>query len=96
MAKEGERLAAALRYEPGEQEAPTVVAAGRGWLAERIVARARECGIPEYRDEELAAALVRLAVGSEIPPELYAAVAEVIAFVYAADARAGRRRRTFP
>lgn len=83
-----ERAAVALRYVAGETEVPRVVAAGRGALAERILARARECGVPVHEDPELAAALLHVDVGGEIPPELYLAVAEVLAFILAAEARA--------
>lgn len=70
------RRAAALRYD-GEG-APSVVAAGRARLAERIEQAARDAGVPVREDAELAAALAALDVGTEIPPELYAAVAEAL------------------
>ncbi len=88
---EKRRAAAALRYVAGEQEAPEVVAAGRGRVAEQLLAAARRHGIPVYENAELAAALVRLDVGSEIPEELYLAVAEVLAFVFALESRAAGR-----
>lgn len=82
------KAAVALRYVAGEQEAPEVLAAGRGRLAERLLDAARRHGVPVYEDPELAAALARLDVGAEIPPELYLAVAEVLAFVFTLEARA--------
>ncbi|MBO9533278.1 MAG: EscU/YscU/HrcU family type III secretion system export apparatus switch protein [Solirubrobacteraceae bacterium] len=70
------KRAAALSYEGGV--APTVVAAGSGAVAERIEQTAREAGVPVQSDGPLAEALARLPVDSEIPPELYRAVAEVL------------------
>jgi flagellar biosynthesis protein len=71
---------AALRY-TGDG-APQVVAAGRGHVAATILARAREAGVPVHRDPELADGLARLALGSEVPPEMWTAVAEVLAWAY--------------
>ena len=81
-----DRRAAALRYDGAG--APVVVAAGRARLAEKIADVAREAGVPVREDAELAAALAALDVGTQIPPELYAAVAEAI--VWAASL-SGRR-----
>ena len=85
------RRAAALRYVAGEMLAPEVVAAGEGAVAERIVALAREHGIPIHEHRELAALLTRLPPASAVPPELYRAVAEVIAFLLRTDAQARSR-----
>ena len=70
------KRAAALRYTG--TAAPTVVAAGSGAAAERIEQAARDAGVPVTNDGPLAEALSRLPVDSEIPPELYRAVAEVL------------------
>lgn len=70
------KRAAALRYTG--TAAPTVVAAASGEAAERMEALAREHGVPVTSDGPLADALSRLPVDSEIPPELYRAVAEVL------------------
>lgn len=82
------RLAAALQYKPGEEEAPRVVASGKGITAENIIARAREAGLPIEEDPALAGVLCRLEVGRVIPPELYEAVAKVLAFLVYADRQA--------
>ncbi|HEX7083903.1 MAG TPA: EscU/YscU/HrcU family type III secretion system export apparatus switch protein [Gaiellaceae bacterium] len=82
------RSAAALRYEGGS-EAPTVVAAGRGHVAERILAAAREASVPVREDRLLAEALAALEVGTEVPAELYRAVAEALVWAY----RLGGRHR---
>jgi flagellar biosynthesis protein len=75
------RRAAALRYVAGETEAPTVVATGEGVLAERIIALARDHGIPVHESPDLVRLLTQLPPESAIPTELYRAVAEVIAFL---------------
>jgi flagellar biosynthesis protein len=78
---EARRTAAALRYEPGG-EAPRVVASGRGPVAERILELAREAGIPVREDPLLSEALESLELASEVPAELYAAVAEALVWAY--------------
>ena len=73
--------AIALRYTEGEA-VPTVAAAGDGVIAERILERARELGIPIHEDPELVEAMARLRQGDAIPESLYLAVAQVIAWVF--------------
>ena len=75
------RAAAALRYDPGMDAVPRVVAAGRGALAARIEKAARAAGVPVYRDPQLAWTLAGLGLNREIPPALYQVVAQVIAWV---------------
>lgn len=74
------KTAVALGYEPGD-EAPRIIAAGKGELAERIIERAREADIPLHKDEKLAGTLSKLDIGETIPPELYSVVAEILVFV---------------
>lgn len=74
--------AAAIRYDQDKNNAPEVLAAGMGKTAEKIIELARENGIPVYEDPVLASALSKVNPGEEIPPELYALVAEVLAFIY--------------
>lgn len=81
------RKAVALRYDPGHDAAPRVVAKGAGLLADRIVELARQHGVHVHEDPELAALLSRLQVDADIPEELYRAVAEVLAFVYRLNRR---------
>ena len=81
------RRAAALRYEQGRDRAPRVVASGEGHMADRILALAYEHGVPVQHDPALATALTQLELDREIPPELFAAVAEVIGFLYRMQAR---------
>ena len=76
-----DRRAAALSYEPG-QTAPTLIASGRGHVADAILAAAAEAGIPVREDPLLVEALGTLELGSTIPPELYRAVAEALVWAY--------------
>lgn len=62
--------------------APSVSATGQGEIAERIIALAKEHNVPIRHDPDLVTLLAQLDVGQMIPPELYALVAEVLAFVY--------------
>ncbi len=74
--------AVALRYKPGEDTAPRLTAKGKGNVAERIVELARKNGVPIRQDRNLVEVLSRLDLEQEIPPEVYRAVAEILAFVY--------------
>ena len=74
--------AAALKYDPDDGPVPKIVAQAKGELAKRIVEIALENDIPIYKDEHLVEKLLELDYYSEIPPELYKAVAEVIVYVY--------------
>jgi flagellar biosynthesis protein len=76
------RRAAALRYEAGSDQAPRVVAAGSGVVAERILAEARAAGVPIRDDAALAEALAGLDLGAQVPESLYRAVAESLAWAY--------------
>lgn len=84
--------AVALGYDPATMASPQVVATGQGEIAERIIALARQHGVPIKEDPDLVAVLAALDVGSAIPPELYQAIAEVLAFVYRLNAAQGHRR----
>ena len=76
------RRAVALGYDAEKDEAPRVLASGQGSVAERILAVAKEYGILIREDPMLAAALSTVDLDTTIPPELYAVVAEVLAYVY--------------
>lgn len=87
MAKEENKKikqAIALEYDPAD-EAPRVIASGRGELAERIIEKAKEADVPVHRDDKLADTLSRLEIGDMIPPELYEVVAEILVFVDSMD-----------
>ena len=83
--------AAALHYDPLKGEPPQVLATGRGHMAEEIVRAAKEHGIPLYEYAGLVEALAQLDVSEHIPRELYAVVAEVLAYVYRVDAESKKR-----
>ena len=82
-----------LRYQPQVYEAPQVVASGAGAVADRIVRLAQDHNIPIHEDSDLVSLLAQLDIGAIIPAELYAAVAEVLAFVYRLKLRAEQRER---
>ncbi|MEG0777462.1 MAG: EscU/YscU/HrcU family type III secretion system export apparatus switch protein [Oscillospiraceae bacterium] len=73
-----DKKAAALRYDPGNDMAPVVIASGYGTVAENIINIAEQEGIPVYRDDSISSMLCMLDVGKNIPPDLY----EIIAKVY--------------
>ncbi|PHV71126.1 flagellar biosynthesis protein FlhB [Sporanaerobium hydrogeniformans] len=75
-----ERKAAALSYNE-EMTAPTVVASGKGKVAENILKEAEKHGVPVYQDNKLATILTEIEVGNQIPAELYELVAKIMVFV---------------
>ena len=74
------KKAVALAYTKGEQ-APKVVASGKGHMAEKIIDKANESDVPIHEDAKLADSLSTLEVGEYIPPELYEVVAEILVYV---------------
>ena len=78
------KRAAALRYDTGGQ-APKVTASGQGLVAERILEVAREAGVPIRSDAALTEALTALEIGTEVPEEMWQAVAEALAWAYRLD-----------
>ncbi len=82
--KTKQKQAIALSYDP-EQDAPKVVASGKGALADKIIEKAKEADVPVHRYDKSADTLSRLEIGDAIPPELYEAVAEILVFVDAMD-----------
>lgn len=84
-------LAVALAYAPGDA-APRVVAKGRGLIAEEIIARAREHGVYVHESPELVALLAQVDLDDRIPPALYVAVAELLAWLYRVEREGGGAR----
>ncbi len=78
------KVSVALQYNPGEQ-APKIIASGRGAIAEKIIEKAKEADVPLYEDSKLANTLSKLEIGDMIPPELYNVVAEILVFVDECD-----------
>lgn len=85
-----QKKAIALNYDD-KYEAPIVTAAGMGYVADKIIEKAKENDVPIVVNEEMANLLNNVEVGDSIPEELYGAVAEIIAFVMSVDKKLDRR-----
>ncbi|MDF2573066.1 MAG: FlhB domain protein [Sporomusa sp.] len=83
--------AVALTYDEHENNAPRVVAKGTGVVAGKILSSAKEHGIPIYQNKTLTGMLMAVELDREVPPELYQAVAEVLAYIYRLDQRLGKK-----
>lgn len=81
-------LAVALAYRTGDA-APKVVASGSGAIAETIIERAREAGVYVHESTELVALLMKVDLDQRIPPQLYVAVAELLAWLYQVESGGG-------
>jgi flagellar biosynthesis protein len=79
--------AVALRYDHDAGAAPKVTASGQGEIARRIIDTAHAAGIDIVEDPDLLEILGRVPIGEEIPPELFQAVAEILAFIYRINGR---------
>jgi flagellar biosynthesis protein len=73
--------AVALKYEPEKNNAPRVVAAGSGYMAQRILQVAVENDIAVYHDDSAATLLSKLDLGQEVPPELYQIVVNIYIYL---------------
>ncbi|MBW1698334.1 MAG: EscU/YscU/HrcU family type III secretion system export apparatus switch protein [Deltaproteobacteria bacterium] len=80
--KSGRKKAVALRYRPEKDSAPKVTAKGSGRVADKIIELAKMYGIPVKDDPDLIEVLSKLDIDEQIPPRVYIAVAELLAFVY--------------
>jgi flagellar biosynthesis protein len=87
------KSAIAIRYDVDKDKAPLIIASGRGLVADEILRIAEDNKIPLYEDPELAKLLAKLELDTEIPPELYTLVAEVLFFVYKLDRMAEKREK---
>jgi flagellar biosynthesis protein len=81
------KTAVALQYEPEKSAAPQVVAKGRGPIAEQIIAVAQAHGVTVREDSDLAEILQAVDLDSQIPLEAWAAVAEILSYIYRANRR---------
>ena len=86
-AQKEQKKAVALRYDNEREKVPKVIAKGTGKVAENIIALAEEHGIPVQSDPDLIEVLSKLNIDEEIPPSLYVAVAELLAFVYSLNSK---------
>jgi flagellar biosynthesis protein len=80
------RKAVALAYEINSA-APRITGQGEGFVADAILAKAKEMGIPTRSEPELVEFLMQLKLNELVPPKLYAAVAEVLAWAYELDGK---------
>jgi len=74
------KKAVAIQYIPGEA-APSVLAKGKGVVAEKLLEKANEVKLPIYKNEALVEELDKIEIGDAIPEELYSVVAEILIFV---------------
>ncbi len=88
-AKKNRRKAVAIRYDMDSEAAPKVIAKGSGYIAERIIEIAKENDVHIHEDPDLVGVLSQLELDTQIPPELYRALAEVLAFVYRLNKKLG-------
>ena len=98
-AAEATRRAAALAYEPAGEDlrrGPRVVAKGEQLIADEIIARARAAGVPVHESRELVSLLLQVDLDAHIPPALYVAVAEVLAWAYRLEHVSPAARPGFP
>jgi flagellar biosynthesis protein len=92
--KDKENLQAiAIKYDAGQKKAPTIVASGRGKLAQKILTLAEENKIPMFEDSKLSKLLSSLKIKSEIPPGLFKVVAEVLAYIFYLEKMAEKRSK---
>lgn len=77
-----QQVAVALAYGQGNSGAPKVVAKGRGLVAQAIIERAKQNGVFVHESEDLVGLLMKVELDQEIPPQLYMAVAELLAWLY--------------
>lgn len=82
---EKRKEAIALKYNTELDSAPKVVAKGKGVIAEEILTKAKDFGVPIQEDPSLVEVLSKLEINQTIPEDLYSVVAELFAFIYRAD-----------
>ncbi|MED1872988.1 EscU/YscU/HrcU family type III secretion system export apparatus switch protein [Brevibacillus borstelensis] len=75
------QMAAVIRYDQEKDNVPTVIAQGRGHLADKIISLARQNDIPLQEDTLLVENLIDMDLGDNIPPQLYSVVAEVLLLI---------------
>jgi len=85
------KQAVAIKYDQNHNQAPIVVAKGQGILADQILVTAKQYAVPVYQNKTLAGMLMAVQLDSQIPPELYQAVAEILAYIYRLDQTTPRR-----
>ncbi|MFW6035625.1 MAG: EscU/YscU/HrcU family type III secretion system export apparatus switch protein [Halothermotrichaceae bacterium] len=82
MKNNEKQKAAALKYDINKDNAPRIIASGKGDLAKKVLEAAQKNDIPIKENQDIVDILVKLNIGEEIPPELYQAIAEILSFIY--------------
>lgn len=90
MVEKEQKKVAALKYTK-DNNAPEIVAHGKGEVASRLIEKAREHNIPLYKNPQLAESLNNISLGKEIPKELYEVVAQILIYIAELDEIRGRR-----
>lgn len=90
--KQTRKEAVVLSYDENKDEAPKVVAKGKGKIAENIIKKAQENDIPIQEDASLMELLTEINLNETIPEQLFEAVAEVFSYIYQVDREASRRK----
>ncbi|WP_456479717.1 EscU/YscU/HrcU family type III secretion system export apparatus switch protein [Nautilia sp.] len=80
--------AVALKYKAYEQNAPKVIAKGKGEIAKKIIEKAKLYDVPLFQNETLADMLLNVEIGEEIPPKMYEAVVDVFIWLYKLEEKA--------
>ena len=80
--------AVALKYKAYEDNAPKVVAKGKGEIAQKIITKAKEFNISIFQNETLVNMLLNIEIGEEVPPKMYNAMVEVFAWLYRLEEKA--------
>ncbi len=80
--KDSQKRAVAVRYDPESDNAPKVIAKGRGRIAEKIIELAVNHGLYIHNDPDLVEVLSQLDLNQQIPPDLYVVFAELLSFIY--------------
>jgi len=88
MKKSTNIKAVALKYKAYEDNAPKVIAKGKGEIAQKIIQKAKEFDVPLFQNEVLADMLLSVEVGEEIPPKMYKAVVEVFVWLHNLEEKA--------
>lgn len=89
--KNTKKRAAALKYDPETDALPVMTAYGEGYVAEKIIEKGEQSGLPVITDAELVTLLAELSIGDEIPPSLYEVVAKILVFVGEIDGEYGAK-----
>ena len=91
-----EKKAVVIRYDRDKEQAPRVVAKGKGFVAHQILEAAKAYGVPVYQNQSVASLLMAVELDQEIPPDLYQAIANILAYVYKLDSSMIGRKRDRP